>query len=69
MDTPTRCPLCGETNECGVAAGKSTCWCFSTPVPPEVLAQVPEDQQGRTCVCERCAAALPGKMAGTNESI
>jgi hypothetical protein len=54
---PARCPLCGDRNDCGIAAGKSTCWCFSTTIPPEALAQVPADQQDRACVCRRCAEA------------
>lgn len=29
---PRQCPLCGRPNECGMAAGKGSCWCFSTPV-------------------------------------
>jgi hypothetical protein len=55
MDVDKRCPLCGGPNDCGVAQGKGVCWCFSTPVPPEVLARVPPDQRDRTCVCQRCA--------------
>ena len=46
----TVCPLCGDTNECGVAAGKSTCWCFATAIPAEVLARVPVEQRNRACI-------------------
>ena len=53
---PTRCPLCGDDNTCGVAAGTGQCWCFATSVPPEVLARVPEAQRDRACVCQRCAS-------------
>jgi hypothetical protein len=53
---PTRCPLCGDDNACGVARGAGTCWCFSTPVPEAVLARVPPALQGVACVCERCAS-------------
>lgn len=42
MTDPKRCPLCGETNECGRAAGKETCWCFSECMPRELLERVPE---------------------------
>ncbi len=59
---PARCPLCGEENRCGVAAGSSSCWCFEAPpVPGEVLARVPAEAQGVACVCQRCAR---GKSAG-----
>jgi hypothetical protein len=52
---PTRCPLCGEPNACQPAAGRSKCWCFDTPVPPDVLARVPGDAQDASCACRRCA--------------
>lgn len=53
------CPLCGGENQCALAAGKGTCWCYSTPVPEEVRAQVPEEAVGLACVCERCARGRP----------
>lgn len=53
---PVRCPLCGQPNDCQIAAGCQTCWCFETPVPPTVLARVPVAAQGLACVCRRCAA-------------
>jgi hypothetical protein len=55
MSNSSQCPLCGGTNNCGVAQGQSACWCFSTSIPPEVLAQVPEDERNVACVCQRCA--------------
>ncbi|HEY5950472.1 MAG TPA: cysteine-rich CWC family protein [Kofleriaceae bacterium] len=51
---PIRCPLCGDANECQLAAGRSTCWCFYTPAPAHVLARVPAEAQGIACVCRRC---------------
>lgn len=56
---PTRCVLCGADNECGVARGKGTCWCFSTRIPDAVLERVPPELRDRACVCERCAAGVP----------
>jgi hypothetical protein len=61
MDSAARCPLCGGPNECGVAAGTSTCWCWSAEIPAETLAGVPEAQRGRICVCEKCARAEHGE--------
>ena len=52
---PVRCPLCGDDNACGMAAGASACWCFTATIPPEVLARVPEPAQRRACICEACA--------------
>ncbi|MEM1350356.1 MAG: cysteine-rich CWC family protein [Myxococcota bacterium] len=53
---PKRCPLCHEPNECGLAAGKSKCWCFTQHVPEEVLARVPPEARGVACVCALCAS-------------
>ena len=52
---PSKCPLCGKPNQCGIAAGKGTCWCFSEKVPETVLDQVPEAVRDEACVCEWCA--------------
>ena len=53
---PRACPLCGESNVCGMAAGAGTCWCFATKVPNEVLARVPPEAQDLACVCAACAS-------------
>jgi len=52
-----RCPVCSGPNECGLAAGKSECWCFEATIAPEVLEQVPEEAKGKVCVCEKCVRA------------
>ena len=52
---PTRCPLCGGPNDCGVAAGKGVCWCFSATVRSDVIERVPEELRGAACVCSTCA--------------
>jgi len=57
MSDADRCPLCEAPNQCGMAAGESTCWCFTTPIPADVLARVPEADQSRRCVCQSCATA------------
>lgn len=52
---PARCPICGKPNDCGLAQGQSTCWCFSTPIPEAVLAAIPEAARNVACVCRECA--------------
>jgi hypothetical protein len=53
---PLRCPLCGNPNECQLAAGRKTCWCFfEMRVHADVLARIPFEAQGLACVCRRCA--------------
>ena len=58
FDDTTRCPLCGNANECAIAAGRSaeTCWCMTATIAPEVLASIPEEAQGKVCVCPRCGS-------------
>ena len=51
---PCHCPLCGNNNDCGVAAGQESCWCFTEPVPPEILKRIPARAHGIACVCQRC---------------
>jgi len=53
---PTLCPLCGEPNECGAAAGAAECWCYAAAIPRAVLDRVPDAAKGVACVCRTCAA-------------
>jgi hypothetical protein len=48
------CVLCGSANDCGLARGETTCWCFEVVVPPSLLAQIPEALRDRACVCRAC---------------
>jgi hypothetical protein len=52
-----RCPVCGGPNDCGMAAGKSECWCFEVKISPEVIKKVPEEAKGKVCVCANCVRA------------
>jgi hypothetical protein len=54
---PARCPLCGDFNDCGVAAGEGNCWCFTQRIPAEVLKRVPAEARGIACVCRFCASS------------
>jgi len=54
---PRRCPLCGDRNACGVAAGEKQCWCFCQPVPQGVLQRLPVQARGVACVCHACATS------------
>ncbi len=55
MDDPIRCPLCGEPNACGLAAGGTSCWCFTASVPSATIEQVPAEARGVVCICAACA--------------
>jgi hypothetical protein len=54
---PARCPLCGNLNDCGVAAGQGHCWCFTQSIPPEVLGPIPAEARGIACVCRFCSSS------------
>jgi hypothetical protein len=53
---PARCPLCGQSNQCGAQAGQDSCWCFDLTIPASVLAAVPPEARGAACVCRACAS-------------
>lgn len=56
MDDATICPLCQKINGCGIAAGRSDCWCFTTPIAETALAALPEGERMRRCICADCAS-------------
>jgi hypothetical protein len=58
---PDICPVCGEPNGCGIAAGATTCWCFTASIPASALERVPEAARDRSCLCAACA----GQTAAT----
>ncbi|ODS54707.1 MAG: hypothetical protein ABS36_10900 [Acidobacteria bacterium SCN 69-37] len=60
---PTRCPLCGADNACGLVSGAGTCWCVAVRIPDTVLAQIPPALRDVVCVCPRCAAGRAGTPA------
>lgn len=48
-----QCPLCQQNNLCAV--GSSTpCWCVSSDIKRELLAQVPLALTGKSCICKNC---------------
>jgi len=52
------CPLCGKPNECAIEAGldPESCWCMSVTMSPRALAAIPDELQGKVCICARCAS-------------
>jgi hypothetical protein len=55
LDT-ARCPLCGESNQCAMAADPEAteCWCETEKFPSDLLERVPEHAVRLTCICRRC---------------
>jgi hypothetical protein len=60
-EDPTKCPICGEPNQCAMEVSKAIgkpqepCWCLSVVFLPELLAQIPAEARQKACVCEKCA--------------
>lgn len=56
----TKCPLCGDENNCATEIAKATgqpeqpCWCRNETFSAELLATIPEPAQGKACVCVNC---------------
>jgi len=61
---PSICPLCGRPNDCGMAAGKSDCWCRYVTIPHEVLDRIPPEKSGKACVCRACATGVSDSESG-----
>jgi hypothetical protein len=55
---PPECPLCGEANQCAMAADPEAteCWCESEIFPPDLLLRVPAGAARQACICQRCVA-------------
>ena len=59
---PTRCPICHEPNVCAMEKAKATdtkperCWCMDAVFTPAVMDLVPEQAQGKACICAKCAS-------------
>lgn len=66
---PTRCPLCGQSNQCtqaDPATAQRPCWCFGAAIERALLDNLPESVRDLTCLCPNCAlgtSATPGKEA------
>ena len=58
---PTICPVCGQPNQCAMEIQKASglaqqvCWCTHVDFSRELLARIPPELQGMSCICARCA--------------
>ncbi|MBC7530580.1 MAG: cysteine-rich CWC family protein [Oligoflexus sp.] len=46
------CPLCLESNRCGIMEGRETCWCLAVPF------KFPMGSPESSCYCSSCLAKL-----------
>jgi len=61
---PRLCPLCGQGNACGIAAGQSSCWCQELAIEPRVLDRIPEAARDKACICAACAKSAREATSG-----
>jgi len=47
------CPLCEKVNRCGVKSPQG-CWCMATQIPAALLAKIPAQLKGKSCICNDC---------------
>ena len=54
------CPLCGEPNQCAMAADPdaSECWCENEKFPAELIGHLPAGMIGQKCICKSCLDRL-----------
>ncbi|MEK8130085.1 cysteine-rich CWC family protein [Paenibacillus filicis] len=52
----SRCPLCGQDNQCALLQGKQVeaCWCWKASIPKGLLERISDPLRGRACVCPSC---------------
>lgn len=66
---PIRCPLCGGDNRCAMELERATgqpqgpCWCVNASFPPDLLARLPEQAEGKACICAACVARFAAGQA------
>ena len=62
---PSKCPICGEPNQCAQEIAKATgkppeaCWCMAATFSADLLDRVPEEAQNKACICAMCAKDGP----------
>lgn len=60
---PSKCPICGESNQCAQEIARATgmppetCWCMGAIFSSELLDRVPEEAKNKACICETCVKA------------
>ncbi|MFF2481862.1 cysteine-rich CWC family protein [Paenibacillus sp. NPDC058071] len=59
-----KCPLCGEQNGCGMTSGEAPkqCWCVEERFPEWLIESVPQEQKGKSCICQSCLAKAQARI-------
>jgi hypothetical protein len=62
----SRCPLCGELNQCAMEVERATgekqppCWCTRVDFRQDLISSLPSAARGRACICAACADKAGG---------
>ncbi len=65
---PTRCPLCGQPNQCAGQVERATgvqqpaCWCTQREFSEELLQRVPAALRRKACICPACVLATQARF-------
>lgn len=49
----SQCPLCQKDNLCAVDSS-TPCWCVKSEIKHELLAKIPQQLAGKSCICKKC---------------
>ena len=58
---PSRCPLCGQPNQCAMEAERASgakqppCCCTQVKFDAALLSRLPEQARATACICAACA--------------
>ncbi len=57
--------MCGQPNQCAMEVQRTTgleqqaCWCTHVDFSLDLLARIPPELRGLSCICPRCARSGP----------
>ncbi len=73
LKNASRCPLCGGDNRCAMEIERATgqaqgpCWCVAENFPPDVIAALPAEAQGKACICSQCLKTYAQRPSAQGE--
>ena len=62
---PSVCPVCGQPNLCAMEVQTTpglesqACWCTHVDFSLDLLARIPPELRGLSCICASCARSGP----------
>ena len=56
------CPVCQQANQCQIEKGND-CWCVKEQIPKALIATLPKEKQGKSCLCQACVQRFNAAQA------